>query len=165
MFEGKDKEMIPLSINVEMPGGVIRSFTDLVLDYNGTLSLDGMLLSGVAERLVSITASLRITVMTTDTFGTVAEQLKGLPVEIRVIRNGIEKAEVILRMGCDKVIAIGNGRNDVTMMELAGIAIAVIGQEGAAGELFRVAGVVVRNVHDALDLVTNTLRLKATLRK
>jgi soluble P-type ATPase len=163
-FNREEKDMIPVSIDVEMPGGVIRSFTDLVLDYTGTLSLDGMLLPGVVERLEIIAANLRITVLTTDTFGTAAEQLKGLPVEIRVIRYSIEKAEVILRMGCEKVIAIGNGRNDVTMMELAGIAIAVIGQEGAAGELLRVADVVVRNVHDALDLVTNPLRLKATLR-
>ena len=156
--------MIPVSIDVEMSGGVIRSFTDLVLDYTGTLSLDGVLLSGVVERLESIAASLRITVLTADTFGTAVEQLKGLPVEICVIRKGVDKADVIQRMGCEKVITIGNGGNDVPMMELAGIAIAVIGQEGAAGELLRVADVVVRDVHDALDLVTNPLRLKATLR-
>jgi soluble P-type ATPase len=160
----EEKDIIPVSIDVEMPGGVIRSFTDLVLDYTGTLSMDGVLLSGIVERLERIAASLRITVLTADTFGTAAEQLKGLPVEIRVIRKGVDKADVIQRMGCEKVITIGNGRNDVPMMELAGIAIAVIGQEGAAGELLRVADVVVRNVHDALDLVTNPLRLKATLR-
>ncbi|MDP2863503.1 MAG: hypothetical protein Q8N95_11985 [Desulfobacterales bacterium] len=38
-------------IDLEIQGGVTRRFTDLVLDYTGTLSLDGVLLPGVAERL------------------------------------------------------------------------------------------------------------------
>ena len=67
-------------------------------------------------------------------------------------------------MGGDSVIAIGNGRNDVPMMGRAGLGIAVIGPEGGSGELLRVADVVVRDIRDASDLVTNPLRLKATLR-
>jgi soluble P-type ATPase len=67
-------------------------------------------------------------------------------------------------LGSEKVIAIGNGRNDMPMMEIAGLAIAVIGPEGAAGEMLRIADAVVRDIHDALDLVTHPLRLKATLR-
>jgi GTP-binding protein EngB required for normal cell division len=39
-----------------------------------------------------------------------------------------------------------------------------IGPEGASAELLLVADVVVRDVLDALDLITNPLRLKATLR-
>jgi soluble P-type ATPase len=67
-------------------------------------------------------------------------------------------------MGGEKVIAIGNGRNDIPMMEFAGLAIAVIGPEGASGELLRVVDVVVRDVIEALDLIAHPLRLKATLR-
>ena len=156
--------MSPNSVTLELPGAVLKTFTDLVLDYTGTLSLDGALLPGVRERLAGLAASLRITVLTADTFGTAVEQLKGLPVEVRVIQTGIDKANIVREIGPAKVIAIGNGRNDVPMMTLAGLRIAVIGPEGASAALLQVADVVVRDVHDALDLIAHPLRLKATLR-
>jgi P-type E1-E2 ATPase len=156
--------MSPNSVTLELPGAVLKTFTDLVLDYTGTLSLDGALLPGVRERLAGLAASLRITVLTADTFGTAVEQLKGLPVEVRVIQTGIDKANIVREISPAKVIAIGNGRNDVPMMTLAGLRIAVIGPEGASVALLQVADVVVRDIHDALDLVTHPLRLKATLR-
>jgi soluble P-type ATPase len=148
----------------EMPQGDVRTFTDLVLDFTGTLSLDGGLLPGVAERLVALSGSLCVTVLTADTFGTAAAELKGLPVEVRVIRTGAEKAQGVRAIGPERVIAVGNGRNDVPMMEIAGLAIAVVGPEGAAAALLGVADVVVTSIDDALDLVANPLRLKATLR-
>jgi soluble P-type ATPase len=83
---------------------------------------------------------------------------------MRRIECGAEKADLVEQAGAPGVIAIGNGRNDVAMLERAGLAIAVIGPEGAAGELLRAADVVVRDIHDALDLILYPLRLKATLR-
>ena len=38
-------------MNLELPGKQPRLYTDLVLDYTGTLSLDGVLSPGIAERL------------------------------------------------------------------------------------------------------------------
>lgn len=151
-------------IDLEIQGGMLRRFTDLVLDYTGTLSQDGVLLPGVAERLERISAGLRITIMTADTFGMAADQTKGLPVDFRIIGTGIEKADAVLMMGGENVIAVGNGRNDVSMMGVAGLKIAVMGPEGVSGELVRVADVVVRDICNALDLIINPLRLKATLR-
>jgi len=151
-------------IDLEIQGGIIRRFTDLVLDYTGTLSLDGVLLPGVAERLARISAGLRITIMTADTFGKAADQTKGLPVDFRIIKTGIEKADAVLMMGGENVIAVGNGRNDVPMMDKAGLKIAVMGPEGASAELIRAVDVVVNDIRDALDLIIHPLRLKATLR-
>lgn len=51
------------------------------------------------------------------------------------------------------------------MMAIAGLSIAVIGPEGAAGEILPAADVVVTHIHHALDLILNQLRLKATLRE
>ena len=59
---------------------------------------------------------------------------------------------------------IGNGRNDVAMFKAATLSIAVVGPEGAAAVAVRSADVVCLNIHDALDLLMNPLRLKATLR-
>ena len=148
---------------VELPGGPL-AFTDLVLDYTGTLSLDGGLLPEVEERLRRLAEHLRITVLTADTFGTAAAQLQGLPVSVGVIRDGREKARIVESMRAATVVAIGNGRNDVPMMKVAGLSVAVVGPEGAAGSLLAAADVVTRDILDALDLLANPLRLKATLR-
>ncbi len=152
------------TIPLEIPGYESRFFTHLILDFTGTLSLDGVLLPGVAERIRSAAEHLDVTVLTADTFGTAEAQLAGLPVVMRRIECGAEKADLVEQAGAPGVIAIGNGRNDVAMLERAGLAIAVIGPEGAAGELLRAADVVVRDIHDALDLILYPLRLKATLR-
>ena len=151
-------------IKLEVPGTETKSFTDLVLDYTGTLSLDGTLLPGIAERLERLAKAVRITVLTADTFGKAKGQLAGLPVEVRIVETGQDKAEFVKNLGAEHVIAIGNGRNDIPMMALAGLRIAVIGREGAAGELLGAADVMTRDICDALDLITNPLRLKATLR-
>jgi len=155
--------MADIGIVVELPGGP-RIFTNLVLDFTGTLARDGILLDGVAERLTALAERLTVTVMTADTCGTAAEQLAGLPIELRFIRDGSEKASAVTAMDGPTVVAIGNGRNDVAMLEPAGLAVAVIGPEGAAGALVRVADVVVRDIRDGLDLLLRPLRCKATLR-
>jgi len=146
-----------------MPKGP-TAFTHLVLDYTGTLSLGGALLPGVAERLERLATDLCVTVLTADTFGTAREALENLPVEVRIIGNGTDKAEAVSAMGPEEVIAIGNGRNDISMMEVAGLSVAVLGPEGSAADLLACADVVTRDVCDALDLILHPLRLKATLR-
>ena len=148
---------------LEMPNGT-TTFRRLVLDYTGTLSRDGSLLPGVGDRLQRLARELSVTVVTADTFGTAREEMKDLPVEIQVIQDGKEKADVVASMGPGELIAVGNGRNDVPMMGVAGLGIAVVGPEGAAAELLVAADIVTHDINDALDLILNPLRLKATLR-
>jgi soluble P-type ATPase len=148
---------------LELPSGPV-AFSHLVLDFTGTLSVGGKLLPGVEERLQRLANQLRITVLTADTFGTAAAQLEGLPVSVTVVRDGKEKARMVEAMGAGSVVAMGNGRNDVPMMEVAGLSVAVVGPEGAAGALLAAADVVSGSILDALDLLADPPRLKATLR-
>lgn len=157
-------EWAPLGITVDIPGTGQRRFTHLVLDFTGTLSAGGALLPGVAERLQELSRRLSITVLTADTFGTARDALAGLPVRIALITTGDEKAAFVGQVGAESVVAIGNGVNDVPMVEQAALGIAVIGPEGAAGALLRVADIAVREILDALDLLLHPLRLRATLR-
>ncbi|MFH1764781.1 MAG: HAD hydrolase family protein [Gemmatimonadota bacterium] len=150
-------------VRLDMPTGPV-TFHRLVLDFTGTLSLDGALLPGVGARLERLAGSLQITVLTADTFGTAREALTGLPMDVRVIRNGEEKAQGVAAMDPEKVIAVGNGRNDIPMMEVAGLSIAVMGPEGAAAGLLASVDIVTREINDALDLILYPLRLKATIR-
>ena len=153
--------MTPVILTLQ---GEPTPFTHLVLDFTGTLSLDGDLLPGVDERLVALARDLDIVVLTADTFGKAREALRHLPVEVQIIRDGDHKAEVLSNMGPEGAIAIGNGRNDIPMMRVAGLGMAVLGPEGAASELLAAAEVMTRDIRDALDLISNPLRLKATLR-
>lgn len=152
------------ALTVELPGRPPIELSDLVLDFTGTLSLDGSLLRGVAERLREMAERWHITVLTADTFGKAAESLAGLPVAVRIVATGEDKEQFVRQLGAEHVAAIGNGRNDVAMMAAAAMGIAVIGPEGAAGELLAAADVVVRDIREALDLLAHPLRLKATLR-
>jgi soluble P-type ATPase len=135
----------------------------LVLDFSGTLSVDGKLLPGLAERLGRISRFMRIMVLTADTYGKARGALRGLPLELRMVSAGADKVRFLNTVGPARAVAIGNGRNDVGMVKSAALGIA-IGPEGACGVLVGVADLVVKDVRDALDLVMNPLRLKATLR-
>ena len=59
---------------------------------------------------------------------------------------------------------MGNGRNDRLMLDEAALGVVVVQREGAAVETLLAADVVCQSIVDALDLLLNPLRLKATLR-
>jgi P-type E1-E2 ATPase len=153
-----------MAVVVALPGRPAIELTDLALDFTGTLSAAGRLQAGVPERIVALAERLRITAMTADTRGTARRELAGLPLVVELVRDGAAKAAFVRRFGPEHTAAIGNGRNDVEMVTLAAVGIAVLGAEGAAGELIRVADVVARDIIDALDLLADPLRLTATLR-
>src|SRR5687768_4094453 len=127
----------------ELPPIVLKH---LVLDFTGTLSRDGELLDGVSERIADLSLRMSITVMSADTFGKARGALAELPVDVRIIKNGMDKAAFVSDIGAEHVAAIGNGKNDVEMCRTAKLSVAVIGPEGAAVELLRHVNVVCNNV-------------------
>ena len=151
-------------VTIAVPGGPKIVLTHLVTDFTGTLAKDGRLLPGVSTRLRRLARVLHIVVATADTFGTVRRALTGLPVNIFLVKTGADKARIVRELGPAHVVAVGNGHNDVRMFKAAGLSIAVIGPEGAAGRLLRGAVVVVGSAATALDLLMRPLRLGATLR-
>ena len=145
-----------------------REFTAILTDYNGVLARDGLLLEGVAEGIRQLARTFSVHVATADTFGTVARQLEGLPVELEIVPSHVPqdeaKLEILKRLGAERTIAIGNGRNDVLMLQNAGLGICVVGCEGASVRALVSAQVVVKSVRDAFGLLRNPRRLVATLR-
>jgi soluble P-type ATPase len=154
-------------IAIDIPGwGPVR-LEHIVMDYNGTLAVDGILVPGVAERLERLSADLKVHVITADTFGRVREGMRGIPCSVSILPPGAQdqgKLEYVQRLGARQVCAVGNGRNDRLMLEAAALGLAVILGEGAAAASLAVADVVCLSILDALDLLANPLRLMATLR-
>lgn len=151
-------------LRLEVPGSPTLLPTDLLIDFSGTLALDGAVLPGVPETLTQLSAILRITVASADTFGSAREALAGLPVTVSLVEHGEHKAEIVRALGADHVVAVGNGRNDVPMFRAAAFSIAVLGPEGTAAELLAAADLVAPSILAALDLLRHPIRLKASLR-
>ena len=72
-------------MRIDIPGGGSLRLEHLVLDFNGTLACDGELLPGVVERLQRLSESMRIHVVTADTFGRASEQLAGVPCLLSIL--------------------------------------------------------------------------------
>ena len=154
-------------ISVDIPGFGVLRLEHLVLDYNGTLAVDGKMLPGSAEAIKSLAEVLRLHVVTADTFGLAAAQLSGLPLELVVLSGegqADQKLEYVKALDTNTVAAIGNGRNDRKMLDAAALGIALIQSEGGAAESVARADIVVLSILDALDLLRNPKRLVATLR-
>ncbi|HLB15281.1 MAG TPA: HAD hydrolase family protein [Burkholderiales bacterium] len=154
-------------IKIDVPGFGPLQLEHLVLDFNGTLAVDGALLPGVAERLGALGSRLSIHVLTADTHGTAARALAGVACSL-VVAPASGQAEAKRRfveaLGAERVVAIGNGRNDRLMLEAARVGIAVVQAEGASAQALAAADLVVPTIADALDLLAHPLRLVATLR-
>jgi len=152
---------------LDIPGfGLIR-LEHLVSDFTGTLSVDGKLVTGVRERLSRIAEFLNIHILTADTFGRAREELRGINCEVHILTgedHDIQKEEYVKRLGPDKVIAFGNGNNDRRMLRAAKVGIAVCLNEGCSIDALESADIAVNSPLDALDLLLNPKRLKATLR-
>ncbi len=154
-------------IDLDIPGFGAFAIKHLVLDYNGTLALNGNLLPGVREVLGMLAPSLEIHVITADTFGLAAQHLAGLPVILTILPESEQaeaKLDYIRRLGTGSVIAIGNGRNDRKMLEAAAIGIFTVQKEGGSLRALSRADVITTNVLDALELLRYPKRLVATLR-
>jgi len=154
-------------MELAIPGFGRLRLEHLVLDYNGTLALDGCPLPGVERRLKRLARWLRIHVITADTFGKARAGLAGLNCELRILKPGREdraKAAYIRQLGPTRVACIGNGRNDRLMLRAARLGLAVVQAEGAAAECLAAADLVLPSVNDALDLFLHPRRLTASLR-
>ena len=155
-------------LEIAIPGRETIHARHLLLDVNGTLTVDGSLLPGVSERIERLKKDLHIALITADTFGTAQGVAGELGVHMTALHGdegGEEKAALVRRLGKGRVIAIGNGANDALMVEAAALGIVVLQTEGAAVSALQCADIVFPSIDAALDALLDTSRLVATLRK
>ncbi len=155
-------------IEIDVPGYRRLRLRYLVLDYNGTLALDGRPLPGVADALRRLHRRLELHVLTADTFGTAAAQLRGVPATVSVLpatRQDLRKEAYVRRLGAAATVCVGNGRNDRSMLRAAALGITVLGGEGTAAETLLAGSIVCPSIVSALQLLLRPKRLVATLRR
>ncbi|HEU5294707.1 MAG TPA: hypothetical protein VFU71_07950 [Burkholderiaceae bacterium] len=155
-------------IEIRIPGAEPLTLEHLILDFNGTLALDGHLLPGVAQRLRELANVVSIHVVTADTFGIARQALADLPVRSVILpqtAQAVAKQRYAQALGARRCAAIGNGRNDELLLASVGLSIVVVQGEGAARESLLAASLVAPEICTALDLLLHPTRLTATLRR
>ncbi len=155
-------------VTFNIPGKGSVRLNHIVLDFNGTIARDGVLIDGVKERLNKLAEQMEVHIVTADTFGFCQEHCKGIKSNIHILTAEVgspEKLKITESLAVENVAAVGNGVNDALMLKAAALGIVVIGPEGASIKALREADVIVKDINDGLDLLLNPKRLIATLRE
>lgn len=155
-------------LSVSIPGRGHLELQHLVLDVNGTLAVDGVLIEGIAERLERLRDCLEIHMITADTHGKQAQIDQQLGITARRMEPSDERYQkfaFVNTLGHQHTVAIGNGSNDAWMLQGAALGIAVLGAEGLSGDAAHAADIIAPSIIDALDLLLIPKRLVATLRR
>ena len=155
-------------ITVHIPGGEeTLDIRHLVLDFNGTLALDGKIKPGVAALLRELSRQVQVHIVTAGTFGGVENEVRDIPCVLKILHGAdqtAQKARYVAELGADCTACIGNGRNDRAMLEASRLGILTVQEEGAATASLLAADIVCGDIHSALQLLLRPLRLTATLR-
>jgi soluble P-type ATPase len=156
-----------IMLKYKIPGRKDIEIENLVLDYNGTIAVNGKVLEGVKELLLEIGKYVNIYILTADTYGTVSKECKDINGEVLTFPKenaGESKKHIVKNLGGEKTLCIGNGFNDILMFKEAALSIAVIEGEGVSGKLLNYADIVVRTITEALEIILSENKIKATLR-
>jgi soluble P-type ATPase len=155
-------------IKLDIPGKGVFELQHIVIDLNGTLSVDGKIHSKARDKINLLAKKAKIFVLTADTRGRAGQILSKLNVEIILLsgdNTSREKTKFIQGIGPSQTVAIGNGYNDHLMVKEAGLGLCIIGKEGASVETIKNSDVILQDVLDAFDFLLKPLRNKATLRR
>jgi soluble P-type ATPase len=159
-------------IKVAIPGFGRLEINCIVTDYTGTHSFRGVVRSSVRARLKRLAALVELHVLTADTFGTARLELAQLPVTLHFLetnaRQDKQKQRFVRKCQPSRVAAFGNGNIDRLMLktvrDAGGLAVAVDNGEGCALDTILAANIFVHGSEQALDLLLEPNRCKATLR-
>ncbi len=164
--------IVKKNLEIDLPCGVFYDLSNLVLDMNGTLTVDGKFIQGVEDRLRNLSRLLNIYLLTADTYQTADDVLEFIKndtsIELHKLDSGrgdIQKLHFLEKLGRERTAAIGNGCNDALLLKEAALGICVIGPEGASIEAILASRAVFLNICDALDIFLKKNRMIATLRK
>lgn len=160
-------------ISIHIPNHPDLSIERIVTDYNGTLSQGGKITPGIVERLRRLLELVDIDVITSDTFGTAAAELAPAGLQPVLLDTGARHDEAkeahVRARGAAHVAAFGNGNNDVRMLkttkECGGLAVAIDNGEGCSVQTLLAAELFVVGIANALDVLLDPARCKATLRR
>ncbi len=152
-------------MHFDIPGQEPLDIQTIILDLNGTLTIDGELIAGLEERIKALRDSaVQLFLFTGDTNGNAGAIARELGLEVRITKNAEAKAEQARALNPDTAAAIGNGRIDLELFKTVRLRILTLQAEGVHTQTLLASDIVVPSINDALDLFLKPKRLVATLR-
>lgn len=159
-----------MAIDIKVPWGEKYIIKNVVFDLNGTLANNGEIAGTTEELLKELAKHARIYIITADTHNT-AESLKkkiGEFTEIIVLQSDehdLEKARFVHTLGFRETVTLGNGGNDLKMVQEGILSFGIMAGEGIYAPLLSKVDIVVHNIDHAIDMLINPMKIVATLRK
>ena len=153
-------------LSIHRPGQEPLEIEFILIDFEGTLASDRRVHPKAKDKINLLAKRTKIYILARGEREVIEGMLRKVKAEIVFSSEGQgsqEKLDLLTRLGKDRTVAIGNGLEDASMVEEAGLGICVIGKEGASGEALRKADVIVTHILDALDFLLKPLRHQATL--
>ncbi len=155
-------------ITIDIPGWGNMEVENVVLDLNGTLATDGKIPSELKKKINTLAGQVKIYVLTADTQGTAAEEIREMKVELVKVKGEDSKEgkfDFLKSLDLEKTVAMGNGNNDELILKEAALGVATLGDEGISVTALKQADIMVKDISDGLDLLLKPKRLIATLRE
>jgi len=152
---------------LNIPGREKIRITSVILDFNGTIAVDGKLIDGVAEMINKLSTSLNFFVVTADTYNSVEKELVGVNCKVINLSNSqkfTSKLEVLTSLGKEQTLCIGNGFNDRIVLKESVLGISVLQEEGLSTAALVASDFVCKSIIDVFSCIENPDRIKATLR-
>jgi soluble P-type ATPase len=153
-------------ITMERPGQEPLRIEYILIDFEGTLAVDRRVDPKAKDKMNLLSRRTKIYVLAQGQDQVAEEVLKKVTAEVVHLKEGessLGKLSLLNELGPQRTVAIGNGLDDVAMVENAGLGICVISREGTASEMLEKADLVVANILDALDFLLKPMRQQATL--
>ena len=153
-------------IILQRPGRTSLDIEFILLNFEGTLATDRRIHPKAKDKLNLLSKRTNIYILTKGEQEIIREILKKVNTEVVYFKEGEVsqgKLDLLRQLGAAKTVAIGNGVDDVPMIDEAGLGICIIGVEGTSGEAIKKADVVFTDILHALDFLLKPLRHKAAL--
>ena len=150
-----------------IPGRNEIKIKHVVFDFNGTIAVDGKLITGVAKLINELSTDISFHVITADTYGSVEKELVDVNCSIEKIpekNKDIGKLEFLEKCGKENTLCVGNGNNDKLMLKESIIGIAIIQDEGVCVETLLAADIACKSIIDVFNYFKTPDRIRATLR-
>jgi len=153
-------------ITIQKPGQAPLEIEYLLVDYEGTLAIDGRVHPKAKDKMNLLSKRIKIYILFKGEKDKAEERLKKLKAEMLFLKEekaSEEKLDFLRKLDPQKTVAIGNGLDDAQIFDEVGFSICIIGKEGACGETLKRANLVMTDILDALDFLLKPFRQKATL--
>ena len=138
----------------------------IILDLNGTLSVNGKIPDGVKERFEKLNnLGIKVVLFTGDQRGTATDLCKEYGISFVRCKSGSEKEAAMKDYDTETTAAVGNARIDNGTFKHAKVSIATLQSEGIHADILNNVDVIVPSINDALDFFIDSDTFSATMRK